>query len=199
MPDTEPEIHIKGGSKIFSDRITIERLLFAIEDGLVRGAEHPPAPTGSVPAKCTSSAPIGNGYRLVSVAKTTDGALVGQLKVNGMNGIYGPDIPLLQLYVKHETNDRLRVHITDAKQQRWEVPYNLLPRQQPTPMLSKQTKIQTTEFAGNELVFTYIANPFSFSVKRTNMAKITKKRPKPDKNEHEIVKSIKKPDPKTFL
>nr|GFA94344.1 alpha-xylosidase 1-like [Tanacetum cinerariifolium] len=85
-----------------------------------------------------------------SVAKTTDGALVGQLKVNGMNGIYGPDIPLLQLYVKHETNDRLRVHITDAKQQRWEVPYNLLPRQQPTPMLSKQTKIQTTEFAGNE-------------------------------------------------
>nr|GEV90879.1 hypothetical protein [Tanacetum cinerariifolium] len=33
----------------------------------------------------------------------------------------------------------------------------------------------------------------------TDMSKITKKRPKPDKNEHEIVKSTQKPDPKTFL
>nr|GEY79622.1 hypothetical protein [Tanacetum cinerariifolium] len=33
----------------------------------------------------------------------------------------------------------------------------------------------------------------------TDLAKNTKKRPKPDKNEHEIVKSIKKPDQKTFL
>nr|GEV39732.1 zinc finger, CCHC-type [Tanacetum cinerariifolium] len=32
-----------------------------------------------------------------------------------------------------------------------------------------------------------------------DMSKITKKRPKPDKNEHEIMKSIQKPDPKTFL
>nr|GEV29356.1 retrovirus-related Pol polyprotein from transposon TNT 1-94 [Tanacetum cinerariifolium] len=32
-----------------------------------------------------------------------------------------------------------------------------------------------------------------------DMAKITKKWPKPDKNEHEIVKSAQKPDPKTFL
>nr|GEW11553.1 reverse transcriptase domain-containing protein [Tanacetum cinerariifolium] len=33
----------------------------------------------------------------------------------------------------------------------------------------------------------------------TDIAIITKKWPKPDKNEHEIVKSIKKPDPKKFL
>nr|GEZ11253.1 hypothetical protein [Tanacetum cinerariifolium] len=32
-----------------------------------------------------------------------------------------------------------------------------------------------------------------------DMTKIIKKRPKPDKNEHEIVKSIQNPDPKTFL
>ncbi|PWA83239.1 glycoside hydrolase family 31 [Artemisia annua] len=126
-------------------------------------------------SSCISASlvPIGNGYHLVSVAKTTDGALIGQLKVNGKNDVYGPDIPLLQLYVKHETNDRLRVHITDAKQQRWEVPYNLLPRQQPTPTtFSKQTKIQTTEFAGNEFVFTYISNPFSFSIKRKSNGEI---------------------------
>nr|GEU83693.1 reverse transcriptase domain-containing protein [Tanacetum cinerariifolium] len=33
----------------------------------------------------------------------------------------------------------------------------------------------------------------------TDIAKITKKGSKPDKNEHEIVKSAQKPDPKTFL
>nr|GFA29022.1 hypothetical protein [Tanacetum cinerariifolium] len=33
----------------------------------------------------------------------------------------------------------------------------------------------------------------------TDIAIITKKRPKPNKNEHEIVKSTQKPDPKTFL
>nr|GEX39266.1 hypothetical protein [Tanacetum cinerariifolium] len=33
----------------------------------------------------------------------------------------------------------------------------------------------------------------------TDMVKITKKKPKPDKNEREIVKSIQKPNPKTFL
>nr|GFA22930.1 reverse transcriptase domain-containing protein [Tanacetum cinerariifolium] len=33
----------------------------------------------------------------------------------------------------------------------------------------------------------------------TDIANITKKGSKPDKNEHEIVKSAQKPDPKTFL
>ncbi|KAK1425658.1 hypothetical protein QVD17_21013 [Tagetes erecta] len=128
--------------------------------------------TSSSSSSSNSATKIGNGYRLISVDKTADGALIGHLQVNRRNNIYGPDIPLLQLYVKHETDDRLRVHITDAKQQRWEVPYNLLPRSQP-PTLTKQTitqslknPITTTEFAGNELIFTYTPDPFSFSVKR---------------------------------
>nr|GEX73853.1 hypothetical protein [Tanacetum cinerariifolium] len=33
---------------------------------------------------------------------------------------------------------------------------------------------------------------------RKDIAKITKKWPKPDKNEHEIMKSAQKPNPKTF-
>nr|XP_043623382.1 alpha-xylosidase 1 [Erigeron canadensis] len=122
----------------------------------------------------TPTTKIGNGYSLISLHESTDGALIGHLQVNLKNNIYGHDIPLLQLYVKHETDDRLRVHITDAEQQRWEVPYNILPREQP-PKPSKQTlgsqsadqkPITTTEFAGNELLFSYIANPFSFAVKR---------------------------------
>ncbi|XVE91421.1 hypothetical protein REPUB_Repub01dG0008100 [Reevesia pubescens] len=121
----------------------------------------------------SSSAPtkIGKGYRLISIEETPDGGFLGHLQVKQKNQIYGPDIPLLQLYVKHETEDRLRVHITDAEKQRWEVPYNILPRDQPP--VSKQTigrsrknLIAVSELAGSELIFSSTADPFSFAVKR---------------------------------
>nr|GEU78909.1 alpha-xylosidase 1-like [Tanacetum cinerariifolium] len=115
---------------------------------------------------------IGDGYRLVSLQESSDGGLVGLLKVNQKNNIYGPDIPHLQLYIKHETDDRLRIHITDAQQQRWEVPYDLLPRDKPPQQQqpSKQTTIpiNAAAFSSGELIFSYISNPFSFAVKRTS-------------------------------
>ncbi|KAI8022384.1 Alpha-xylosidase 1 [Camellia lanceoleosa] len=114
---------------------------------------------------------IGKGYRLISIEESPDGGLVGHLQIKEKNSIYGPDIPHLQLHVKHETDNRLRVHITDAEKQRWEVPYTLLPRDQPTP--SKQTigrsrknPVTASEFSGSELIFSYTADPFAFSVKR---------------------------------
>jgi hypothetical protein len=50
----------------------------------------------------SSSTPtkIGNGYRLISLKETPDGGIGGLLQVKERNNIYGPDIPLLQLYVK---------------------------------------------------------------------------------------------------
>ncbi|KAJ6324469.1 hypothetical protein OIU76_011719 [Salix suchowensis] len=110
-------------------------------------------------------------YRLISIEETPDGGIGGLLQVKQSNKIYGPDIPLLQLHVKHETQDRLRVHITDAEKQRWEVPYNLLPREQ-APALkqtigsSRKNLTTVREYSGSELIFSYIADPFSFSVKR---------------------------------
>ncbi|KAG9157382.1 hypothetical protein Leryth_024884 [Lithospermum erythrorhizon] len=123
----------------------------------------------SVPTK------IGKGYKLISIDKSSDGALVGHLQVKQKNNIYGHDIPHLQLYVKHETDNRLRVHITDAEKQRWEVPYNLLPREKPPSLkqsiniISRKNTISLTSpsnYAGSELVFSYKADPFSFSIKR---------------------------------
>ncbi|PWA44067.1 Galactose mutarotase-like domain-containing protein [Artemisia annua] len=114
---------------------------------------------------------IGDGYRLVSLQESSDGGLLGLLKVNQKNNIYGPDIPHLQLYIKHETDDRLRIHITDAQQQRWEVPYDLLPRDKPPQQRpSKQTTIpiNAAAFSSGELIFSYITDPFSFAVKRTS-------------------------------
>ncbi|GFP85341.1 alpha-xylosidase 1 [Phtheirospermum japonicum] len=114
---------------------------------------------------------IGKGYRLISIEESPNGGIVGHLQVKEKDNIYGPDIPLLQLYVKHETDKRLRVHITDAEKQRWEVPYNLLPRESPpsyhqTPGAQNQNPHKLTEYAGNDLIFSYKPDPFTFSVKR---------------------------------
>ena len=43
---------------------------------------------------------IGLGYRLMSIEEYGDGALLGILQVKQKSDIYGPDIPLLRLYVK---------------------------------------------------------------------------------------------------
>ncbi|XP_002531635.2 alpha-xylosidase 1 [Ricinus communis] len=122
-------------------------------------------------SKSSKPIKIGKGYRLIAVEETPDGGILGHLQVKQKNNIYGPDIPLLQLYVKHETQDRLRVHITDAEKQRWEVPYNLLPREQPPALKqtigrSRKNPLTVQEYSSSELIFSYTADPFSFAVKR---------------------------------
>ncbi|KAK4484251.1 hypothetical protein RD792_011477 [Penstemon davidsonii] len=69
---------------------------------------------------------------------------------------------------RHETDSRLRVHITDAEKQRWEVPYNLLPREtiSTTKSAKEAIKFKSAEYSGKELIFTYQTDPFSFSIKR---------------------------------
>ncbi|XP_012463676.1 alpha-xylosidase 1 [Gossypium raimondii] len=129
--------------------------------------------SGGYSSSSSSAAPtrIGKGYRLISIEDTSDGGFLGHLQVNQKNNFYGPDIPLLQLYVKHESENRLRVHITDAEKQRWEVPYNLLPRDQPPKPKqaigrSRKKPISVLEIAGSELIFLHTVDPFSFAVTR---------------------------------
>ncbi|KAF3640356.1 Alpha-xylosidase 1 [Capsicum annuum] len=121
----------------------------------------------------TTSVKIGQGYKLISIEKSPDGGLIGHLQVKEKNNIYGPDIPHLQLYVKHETEDHLRIHITDVEEQRWEVPYNLLQRNTPPSLkqnVGRSRKnlflVAESEYSGSELIFNYKNDPFSFSVKR---------------------------------
>ncbi|KAL3654403.1 NAD(P)H-dependent D-xylose reductase (XR) [Castilleja foliolosa] len=125
--------------------------------------------SSSTSSKITNK--IGKGYRLISVQESSNGGIVGYLQVNQKDNLYGPDIPLLQLYVKHETENRLRVHITDAKKERWEVPYNLLPRESPSSFnqtlgVQTQNPLKTTEYPGSDFIFSYKPDPFTFSVKR---------------------------------
>ncbi|EOA33498.1 hypothetical protein CARUB_v10019747mg [Capsella rubella] len=118
-----------------------------------------------------SSKTIGKGYRLVSIEESPDGGFIGYLQVKQKNKIYGSDITTLRLFVKHETDSRLRVHITDAKKQRWEVPYNLFPREQPPAVgkvigKSRKSPITVQEISGSELIFSFTTDPFTFAVKR---------------------------------
>ncbi|KAG6398937.1 hypothetical protein SASPL_140409 [Salvia splendens] len=120
---------------------------------------------------------IGNGYRLVSIQESSDGGLVGLLQLKQKNNIYRADIPHLHLSVKHETGSRLRVHITAAEKQRWEVPYNLLPREKPPHLKqalasSRKNALTATEYVGTELIFAYTKDPFSFTVKRKSNGEI---------------------------
>ncbi|KAF3338691.1 alpha-xylosidase 1 [Carex littledalei] len=120
---------------------------------------------------------IGYGYHLVSLEESTlhGGFLVGYLKMIKSTSKYGPDIPNLRLFVKHENQYRLRVHITDADSPRWEVPYNLLPRAQPPP-LTKTPKISShfslPTYPGSNLIFTFQPDPFSFAVIRKSTGEI---------------------------
>lgn len=70
------------------------------------------------------------------------------------------------------------MHITDAEKQRWEVPYNLLPREKP-PLLkhslgrsSKNLLPSSNEYTGSELIFSYTSDPFGFAVRRKSTGEV---------------------------
>ncbi|KAM0901746.1 hypothetical protein ACQ4PT_019760 [Festuca glaucescens] len=127
------------------------------------------AGSNGVSAPAPAPKAVGFGYRLVSLVQRPDGGgLVGYLQVKQRTSTYGPDTPRLRLFVKHETKDRVRVQITDAAKQRWEVPYDLLPRE-PAPPLAPTCSgaaFTAAEYAGQDLVFTYGRDPFWFAVHR---------------------------------
>ncbi|KAK9750335.1 hypothetical protein RND81_02G188600 [Saponaria officinalis] len=159
---------IKSSPTISSFLVFLLLLISVNFDEVLATSAKPPSSnsTSRVPSK------IGNGYRLVSIEETSNGGFLAYLQVKQKNNIYGADIPSLRLFVKHETEERLRVHITDAKKPRWEVPYDLLPREKPPPLKPKPASktrklpISSSKISGSELIFSYTADPFTFCVKR---------------------------------
>ncbi|KMZ62575.1 alpha-xylosidase, family GH31 [Zostera marina] len=112
---------------------------------------------------------VGYGYSLSSLKELPDGGgLLGYLQIKTSTTTYGSDVPNLKLFVKHESGDRLRIHITDADKERWEVPYDLLPREKVPGAGTgrEQNHHEYTGGSGTRLVFGYTNDPFGFSVRR---------------------------------
>ncbi|KAJ9562022.1 hypothetical protein OSB04_007182 [Centaurea solstitialis] len=83
--------------------------------------------------------PIGYGYSLKSVSiGPSRKSLTADLQLNNKSSSFGPDIDELHLFASFETSDRLRIRITDAKRQRWEIPTNILTRRSQTSALPRK-------------------------------------------------------------
>uniref|UniRef100_D8PUM4 beta-glucosidase n=1 Tax=Schizophyllum commune (strain H4-8 / FGSC 9210) TaxID=578458 RepID=D8PUM4_SCHCM len=99
------------------------------------------------------------GYNLASVEQADNQQLRATLKQAGNCGVFGDDIPELMLEVTYETNQRIHMKITDAANQRYEIPEDLIPR----PGASDEVGQDTAE-----INFNYTESPFSFTVYRTS-------------------------------
>ncbi|KAJ8549280.1 hypothetical protein K7X08_032987 [Anisodus acutangulus] len=111
---------------------------------------------------------IGYGYSVTSVAiDPTGNSLFASLQLINSSSVFGPDIHNLILIASLETNDRLRIRITDANHQRWEVPEEIIHRPPPPSPPSTSHSLTTLSIPNSDLEFTlHNTNPFSFTVRR---------------------------------
>ncbi|KAK1260951.1 hypothetical protein QJS04_geneDACA023635 [Acorus gramineus] len=119
---------------------------------------------------------VGYGYRLRSVTiDPSERSLTADLKLIRNSSIYGPDIQNLVFKASFETNERLRIHITDKDNPRWEVPQQVLPRPktpQPTthsshPKTHQPHHPHTLSIPTSDLVLTLPSTPqFTFTITR---------------------------------
>ncbi|VFQ63906.1 unnamed protein product [Cuscuta campestris] len=121
---------------------------------------------------------IGSGYRVVSSLVDPSGrSLSARLQVIQNSSVLGPDIVNLKLDASFEIGGRLRVKITDADNQRWEIPEEFIPRNSSSPSLLGGDNANDTNSDGasaavisdpnSDLVFNlFNTTPFGFSVRR---------------------------------
>ncbi|PHT80982.1 Alpha-glucosidase [Capsicum annuum] len=101
--------------------------------------------------------------------------LTASLQLIKGSSVYGPDIQNLSLTTCFETKDRLRVKITDADHERWEVPQEFIPRETHSSprnsLLGKLSSNEDTHYIHtntiSDLSFTlYNTTPFGFTITR---------------------------------
>ncbi|KAG8742173.1 hypothetical protein FRC10_001929 [Ceratobasidium sp. 414] len=110
-----------------------------------------------------SAAPDPDGCKgyIAKNVKTTSHGLTAELNLAANCGIYGKDIEQLKLEVTYEDKSRIHVKIGDLAGKRYEVPELVFPR--PTSKVSSSS---------SDIVFKYVASPFSFSVSRKKTGEV---------------------------
>ncbi|XVF75040.1 hypothetical protein PTKIN_Ptkin13bG0157200 [Pterospermum kingtungense] len=120
---------------------------------------------------------VGYGYKLKSVSVDSNHKwLTADLALIRKSFVYEPDIQNLNLFASFETSNRLRIRITDSGNERWEIPQQIIPRQQSQfphrslPANQMQQKPKQNYFVSDptsDLIFTlHNTTPFGFSVTR---------------------------------
>ncbi|CAI0546142.1 unnamed protein product [Linum tenue] len=122
---------------------------------------------------------VGYGYSLGSVSVDLPShSLTADLNLIQSSDVYGPDIPTLTLSACFETDERIRIRISDPENARWEVPGEIIPRpsaKKPlstghSPASGRRVMLEETGLLSHpksDLVFA-IQNtePFGFAVSR---------------------------------
>ncbi|ONK59261.1 uncharacterized protein A4U43_C08F4630 [Asparagus officinalis] len=115
---------------------------------------------------------VGYGYELGSVYSDPSGKLLNaELKLIKNSSVYGPDIQNLNLFASFETENRLRIKITDANNRRYEIPQDIIPRQNP----SKPTwsPLQKNTIANSNFILTlHSIYRFGFSIARRSTGEL---------------------------
>ncbi|KAA8537094.1 hypothetical protein F0562_029572 [Nyssa sinensis] len=117
---------------------------------------------------------VGYGYAIRSVTVDRSGkSLSADLQLIKKSSVFGPDIQNLNLIASLETKDRLRVRITDANHQRWEIPSQIIPRPPNSPHRSLPENHHSSpgnlfiSDRNSDLIFTvHNTTPFGFAVVR---------------------------------
>jgi hypothetical protein len=130
------------------------------------------APVSSDPAIISIPSPVQHtgdvdacqGYQLTS-ANIIDGGVDGQLQLIGNCTAYGPDYNTLDLKVRFETDDRLRVQIKDSDGRAHVVPTQVDYAIGAWSPISEDGSGGATNETSN-LVFDWEENPFSFAISR---------------------------------
>lgn len=116
---------------------------------------------------------VGYGYNIGSVATDTSGrTLTAQLHLIKPSSVFGPDIHNLILTASFETKDRLRVRITDADHERWEVPHEFIPREthfrSDSFLLEKHSSASLPLSQGTHHLHTSTSSDLTFTLKNTS-------------------------------
>ncbi|KAH7654393.1 Alpha-glucosidase protein, partial [Dioscorea alata] len=138
----------------------------------------------------TDGSHVGYGYKLRSVIHDPAGkSLIAKLQLIHPSLIYGPDVKNLVFFCKcvdgnddfffffytrqqaspegFETNDRLRVRITDSDRRRWEIPPEIIPREAPNVVLRSPTETLLLSSGESDLILTLRrSSPFTFFISR---------------------------------
>ncbi|KAM0950731.1 putative alpha-glucosidase [Dioscorea sansibarensis] len=111
---------------------------------------------------------VGYGYELQSVAgDISSKSLIAKLQLIRPSSIYGPDVKNLDFFASFETNDRLRVRITDSDRRRWEIPPEIIPRKAPNLVTRSPTETLVLSSGESDLLLTLRrSSPFTFFISR---------------------------------